>query len=198
MRLRPLPLLLAGLLAGCAEGPFIDLPVAQSVEKPADPVAKTGEVAVCHTDATPLADIEALAREACAKHGYQVSRMSTRRWQCRATAPHQTLFACTLPGMVTEDGRPINPTDKAAVEAWRKRTGKNVPLPQSGRPAPQRPAAAPAAPLPAPAAIGPADIAGKPVPPMPAVPGAGSAVPPPLAPSGFTVEPGSWGQHFED
>lgn len=226
---RFLPLLLAGLVAGCAESPFVDVQINQTVEKSEDPVLRSGAVAVCHDDATPWAEIEELAREACAKHGYQASLIQKLRWQCRWTAPHRTTFACTLPGLVDELGRPISPADTKALEAWQKRTGK--PLPQRVRPgqpvpvppAPDSGAAAPPAaaspartpaPAPAPTAtapattavparpLGPADIAGK-----PAVPAAPPAVPmgsPPPAPTtvapsgGFTLEPGGWGQSFEE
>lgn len=216
---RLLPLLLASLLAGCAESPFVDLQISQTVEKPTDPVLLSGTVAICHDDATPWAEIEELARESCAKYGYQAQLNQKQRWQCRWTAPHRATFACTLPGLVDERGRPIAPGDEKALEAWQKRTGKplpqrvrpGMPVPEVSVPTPRAdpaPTAVPAPvsqPAPTPAAapmqtLGPADIAGKPaVPPTP-VPAAAPAPAPatPAPTGGFTLEPGSWGKAFEE
>lgn len=132
---RPLLPFVLGLLAACAEGPFVDQEIARTVEKPQDKVLTTGTVTICHNDATPWGEVEDLARESCAKYGYQANFLRAERWHCRLTAPHRALFACTLPGLVDEAGNPINPADHKAVEAWRKRTGQPVPKPQPpGRP----------------------------------------------------------------
>jgi hypothetical protein len=229
----PVPLLLAGLLAGCAESPFVDTPVSQSVEKPADTAMESGTVAVCHKDSTPWAEIELLARESCAKYGFEATLQNRRRWDCRMTAPHRATFSCTLAGLVDETGAAINPSNKAAVDAWRKRTGKTLPTPvRPGNPAPapataaavpaSSPAAVPAtaspAPAPAPATpqpvpqpmpaatpmrpLTPADIAGKPAmapapaPMMTSTPQAPATAAP--TSGGFTLDSGSWGQHFEE
>lgn len=188
---RTVPLLLAGLLAGCAEGPFVEAPVSQSVEKPVDTVKHSGTVDICYNRSTPWTEVEALAAESCAKEGYHATLAEKQPWQCRVTAPHRAHFVCSIPGMVDAQGRPINASDSKAIEAWRKRTGNAVPRPEIGA----RDPAAPAAPLPA---LTPADIAGKPA--QPTAPPLVTLPPPPptLAPSGFTVEPGSWGQHFEE
>lgn len=199
LRSAPL-LLLAGLLAGCAEGPFVEVPVSQSVEKPVDTVKYSGTVDICYNRSTPWAEVEALAAESCAKEGYHATLVEKQPWQCRVTAPHRAHFVCSIPGMVDAQGRPINASDSKAIEAWRKRTGNAMPRPEIGAREPAAPAATPSAATPATPwpALTPADIAGKPAqptaPPLVALPPA----PPTVAPSGFTLEPGSWGQHFEE
>lgn len=201
--------LLPLLLAGCAEGPFVDLPVAQSVEKPEDPVKKSGQIGICYNASTPWGEIEVLAAETCGKHGYQAKLLRSERWQCRATAPHRAVFNCFLPTMTDERGRLISPSDTNAIEAWRKRTGNPLPRPGVVQPGTTPPASAaapysapPPAPVtaPAPAILTPADIAGKPAFPSAPPPAAGPVAPVPAvqAVPGFTLEPGSWGQYFEE
>ncbi|CAA7623842.1 hypothetical protein [Magnetospirillum sp. UT-4] len=198
-----LMLLAALMLAGCAEDPFVDHGISFLIEKPVDQVAKSGEVGICYSDSTPWAEVEELAAQSCGAHGFQASNAKIDRWQCRMVSPHRATFACYVPGMVDEKGRYINPTNKSAVAAWRKRTGG-----KPGQPAAPG-AAAPGAAAPPPAAeavqeapgalINPADIAGKP--PMPAWPLPLDG-PPPAAPyptgSDFNLSPTTWGQHFEE
>lgn len=205
------------MLAGCAEGPFIDRGTAVTVEKPQDSVLISGSVNICHADSTPLAEIEALAAEACARHGAQPVLTNSTRWQCAMNNPHRRTYACRVPGLVDERNKPINPADHKAVEAWKKRTGKTA-LPRAGAEAgadvAPAPAASPSATLPAPAAapaaaplaplrpLSPADIAGRPAhAPAPlALPPAPAPAGPPLATGtpGFNLPVGSWGDAFQE
>lgn len=127
---RPLLLLLAALTAGCADPePFVDHgnpTFTVQVDKPRDSVLETGQVRLCHSAATPWAEVEALARERCAAHGLQAAFLFGERHQCRATSPHRATFQCYDPEMLTERGTPVNPFDPAAVATWEKRTGKTA------------------------------------------------------------------------
>lgn len=193
MRLdRPLLLLLAALTAGCADPePFIDFGSSTSptMSKPRDPVLTHGAVALCFSDATPWAEVEELARQACANHGLQIHSHSVTRWQCRATSPHSASFRCYDPEMVLPDGNPVNPFDAQDVARWEKLTGKmakphNALTARGGAASPAAPAAsAPADAPPAPAAITAAPPAPAPVAPAPPAPAA------PLSPADIAGKP---------
>lgn len=149
MRLdRPLLLLLAALTAGCADPePFIDHGTMSTVDvtKPKDPVLTNGTVTMCYSDATPWAEVQELARQACARHGLQVSSATITRWQCRATSPHVALFRCYDPEMLMPDGSPVNPFKADEVRRWEQLTGKTA-KPHNALTAPG--AVSPAAPAP--------------------------------------------------
>ncbi|MBC7908023.1 MAG: hypothetical protein H7Y60_14945 [Rhodospirillaceae bacterium] len=210
----PLFLLLAGLVSACAVEPFVDLGTAVTVQKTAPASTLGGIIYICHSDDTPWNQVTTLAEEQCGTHGLKPLLMETQRWQCRATSPNRTRFSCVDPNMRNADGSYVSPFDRTAVAAWEKRTGKKAPAygatrgPVVSPPEPTTvppesvpgPAAPPPAPISAVQPLTPADIAGKPAipvqqpfqtqaPPLPA--------PAPLAPSSFTLEPGSWGHHFE-
>lgn len=244
MRAAPLILIAATvLLAGCAEAPFVQRELTNTIDKPTNTITKSGEVGVCHGDATPWAEVEAEAADACGAYGYFARHAYTDRYQCRVSAPHLSMFTCYHPEMTDAAGVLINPSDEKAVAAWQKRTGKTKPKPRAALSAdrqatppatlpalPQTPAAAaagaaappsaaapnqptaaiaappaalsppaPVPPAPALRPLGPADIAGKPA----FVPAPLLAEPPPAQPlypsgGGYTLPPGSWGQHFEE
>lgn len=227
MRASPIFLLLATLaVTGCAEEPFANRQIDTYLDKPLNTVTTDGEVTVCHADSAPWAQVEAVAADACGAYGYLASHAYTRRYQCRLTAPHESLFACYHPEMTDANGKLINPSDEQAVAAWQKRTGKLKPKPRVALPEAQQQAvpltlpSGPSAKTPSPAVSGgeaggpatptppsnvpayrplsPADIAGKPA--LDAAPIL--AEPPrqmPLYPSGsgYTLQPESWGQQFD-
>lgn len=214
MRLdRPLLLILAALVAGCADPePFVDWghSVSPTVAKPADPVVSGRGLPICYSDKTPREELDKLAAERCATHGLQAVLINDARYQCRATSPHRATYLCYDPEMRTAKGGYINPFDEQAVREWEQRTGKkarphnfmtgpspanrlptapaiNGDAPGAASPADQPPP--PAAITPAPAApvrpLTPADIAGKP--PIPDLPPREEAPPPapvPVQPNG--------------
>ncbi|MBR9972012.1 hypothetical protein [Magnetospirillum sulfuroxidans] len=225
MRVASFVLIAATALAGCAEAPFVEREINSNVDKPINNVTTNGTAIVCHADSAPWAAVEAEAADACGQYGYFSRFVQTRRYQCRITAPHQSTFACYHPDMTDAKGVLINPSDEKAVLAWQKRTGKLKPKPRIALPEDQQiapppatlpngplaPQAAPplaagstggqpafAAPPPSYRPLTPADIAGKPD--MEAAPIL--AEPPPVVPlypagGGYSLPPGSWGQHFE-
>lgn len=201
---RPLLLLLPGLLAGCAEAPFIDMGTASttvvSIDKPTDTLLETGSFRICHASETPMSEVAALAEERCGEYGLKTAQGITQRWQCRISAPHRTTFSCFDPGMTDETGAYVNPFDKRAVAAWEKRTGKTfklknprlIGLPVQIQPTPGTAAESAVETVPAPmenAAPAEEEPAIVPLP----------APPPPAPPvdSGFTLPQGSWGDAFK-
>lgn len=214
------------VLAGCTEAPFVEREINSNIEKPINNVTRTGTAIVCHADSAPWTAVEAEAADACGQYGYFSRFVQTQRYQCRITAPHQSTFACYHPDMTDTQGVLINPSDEKAVLAWQKRTGKMKPRPRIALPQDQQavsatlpsgpqtphssmpvaqpenatmPQAPSAAAAPAYRPLTPADIAGKPgLEPAPIL-----AEPPPVVPlypsgGGYTLPPGSWGQHFEE
>lgn len=213
------------MLAACAEAPFADQGVESTIDKPVNTVTTHGYAIICHADSTPWAEVEAEAAYACGDYGYFSEFRYTKRYQCRVTAPHQSMFTCYHPEMTDAKGRLISPADEKAVAEWQKRTGKMKPKPRIALPQSQQqavPATLPAGPAARQASPGgqttdttaptmvtqppapyrpltPADIAGKPdMAPAPLLTAPPSQVP--LYPSGgsYTLPPGSWGQHFEE
>lgn len=130
---RFLLLLLAAFTAGCADPePFVDFDedvtarLAPQVNKPIDPVVRTGSLRLCFSDKTPWAEVAALAVERCAAHGLQAKTDYVQRYQCRATSPHRAVFVCYDPEMMSASGTPVNPFDPNAVAAWERETGKTA------------------------------------------------------------------------
>lgn len=208
-------LVIAATVAACAEPPFIEAKGSNLVDKPDDRMRTTGQFTVCHGDGD-FGVAEQIARQRCASYGFQSQLVWEGRYQCRASAPHQAMFRCYHPDLTAENGDFINPFDPAAIEEWRKRTGKVPPaspvpgwetgetviVPGLPSPTAEAPGAPPPAALgpavvgPIPSTPGPADIPGWPVPEI--------KPPPPLPPSleapggGFSLPMGSWGQAFEE
>ncbi len=227
---RPLLLLLAALTAGCADPePFVDHgnpTFTVQVDKPRDSVLQTGQVQLCHSAATPWAEVESLARERCAAHGLQATFLFGERHQCRATSPHRATFQCYDPEMLTERGTPVNPFDPLAVATWEKRTGKTA-KPHNFLTAPGGAAANPtalgaaanpttsgAAANPATSGAAPAPVqaplvpltpdsvadrpAFQPYPPRPATPAPAAPTAEAYPVDNFTLPQGSWGDHFQE
>ncbi|HSV30032.1 MAG TPA: hypothetical protein VLL76_10755 [Candidatus Omnitrophota bacterium] len=193
-----------GLLAACAEGPFIDRPLEGKVRKPSDAIIERGRVNVCYASAGEFAAAEKIAVDTCGAYGLQARLEFHDRYQCRLSTPHLATFQCYDPDMTDRFGQYINPFNEQAVAEWRKRTGgkkgptvpratiipgvpsagatATAPKPAEPTPVPPPPTAAPA-PTPAPAPAAP-----EPAPPAP---------PPPNIDGGFTLHPGSWGDAFD-
>lgn len=203
--------IVATMLAACAEAPFVDTREFDLVAKPDDNMRRTGQFFVCFAG-DDQAEAERVASQRCASYGFQTTLVTTTRYQCRVTAPHRASFRCYHPDLVDAQGNHLNPFDAEAVEKWRKRTGKvppAPPIPGWSVPEPAPLAAEPMPPgAPAPATLGPAQPG--PVPPSAASPGATpmwpvpevSPPPQPLPPdlsggAGFSLPMGSWGDAFD-
>jgi hypothetical protein len=210
-RLSPSIVLLAGLVAACADPePFIDQGVTVTVDK-TKPLSDAGSFPICYSARTSAAQVEQLAREHCGALGLQPIMTQASRWQCRATSPHQNTYRCVDPDLREADGSYINPLDTRAVAMWEKLNGKKAkvrtrsPGPEVVLPAQPAPADASTPPPPPPAPVPervltPADIAGKPAQPSQPVPIEPAPPPPPPLPnsSGFSLPQGSWGDHFQE
>lgn len=212
----------ATVLGGCAEAPFAYREIENTLDKPPNTVLTEGRVTVCHADGTPWAQIEAVAADACGEYGYFPRYQYSDRYQCRISAPHRARFQCYHPEMTDTKGQFISPANTAAIDAWEKRTGKIRPKPRVALPEAQQqavPATLPEAPKTTPTApesagtgsgaptsaapayrpLSPADIAGKPaIDPAPIVTSPTQPAPAYPANGGYSLPPGSWGQHFEE
>lgn len=210
MRLSRSIVLLAGLVAACADPePFLDLGQTVTVDKH-KPITSTGSFLLCYSGKTPEAEVEQLAQEQCGAYGLQPLLTNKTRWQCRFTSPHAASYRCIAPEMRDALGEYINPFDKQAVANWERVNGKKAPspaLPQGPEvtvpptPAPANTGNQPPPPAPVPKSVlTPADIAGKPAAPKQSLPAQPSPPPPPPLPdtSGFSLPQGSWGDHFQE
>ena len=189
---RPLILLIAALGAGCADPePFVNVggSISPSYSKPLDPVIEYGRFNICYSDATPWAEVEALAAERCGAYGLTARATTVTRWQCRATSPHIADFFCYDPEMVTAAGSPVNPFDHNAVKAWEAKTGKKAKPHNTlsgNRLTVQTPAAIPGPPTDTPPpATAPADSTATPAPP----PSLTAAPTPALTPADIATRP---------
>ena len=117
---------LAAVAACSPEKPFVDLPPAPlgyPVMKQPDVVRQTGHFTICYAD-RDAAEVPGLAQETCNRYGLQAKVISTLRYQCRLTAPHQANYSCIDPNKRMPDGTYINPLNPQQVLAWKRATGQ--------------------------------------------------------------------------
>ena len=198
MRVAPLFLIAATVaVAGCAEPPFVQRELTNTIDKPTDTVTRLGMVSVCHGDGADWSEVEAEAAYACGAQGYFAKYDYTNRYQCRVTAPHLSAFSCYHPEMTDAAGNLINPSDEKAVAAWQKRTGKMKPKPRVALPVEQQtapPATLPSQPMAAqPVAASPGASTGAAAPVAPVAPVAPAPVTAPyrpLSPADIAGKPG--------
>ncbi|WP_142849607.1 hypothetical protein [Telmatospirillum sp. J64-1] len=81
--------LLALLVTGCAEAPF--------VETPFPVIRHDSALAVCHTSDAERAAIDEAAEEGCAKLGKTAVFRSQENLQCRISAPSRSHYECVAP-----------------------------------------------------------------------------------------------------